>query len=110
MAGLSCPLCGLWFSGRCVGWLWAGVGSLGVGLAVVTLAFDLPQLLYVRARSGQRGWLQVLPASLVVAVAGVALSRAVGFYPGYLYGLIAAYKWQEKLEEREEARAIAISA
>jgi len=91
------------------GWISTLVG-LGVGLAVVTLAFDLPQLLYVRARSGQRGWLQVLPASLVVAVAGVALSRAVGFYPGYLYGLIAAYKWQEKLEEREEARAIAISA
>jgi hypothetical protein len=85
------------------------VGALGLSLATgaVVLASDLPEVDYVRRRYREGATPIALPGSLVIAVACVALSRAVHFQPGYFYGLLGGLALSRKLEREESGRLAA---
>lgn len=84
--------------------------GLTAALGLITLAFDLPALAYHWRRNGHRGALMMLPGTLVIAAACVALSRAVDFLPGYFYGLIAGMVFGQQLSTRIKGRMVAVSA
>ncbi len=84
------------------------VGIL-LGIVVVTAAFAIPAILAHR-RSGDRPTLRVVPLSLVIGVACVLISRATGFQPGYLYGLLIGLVFARELSAAEEGKATAIGA
>ncbi len=86
-------------------------GALGLSLATgfVVIASDLPEVLHVRRRYAERAVPIALPGALVIAVACVALSRAVGFQPGYFYGLLGGLALSRKLGRDESGRLAARS-
>jgi hypothetical protein len=57
-----------------------------------------------------RGHLQAALGTLAVAAACVLISRATGFLPGYLYGLVIGYQFVRELDGDREARALSASA
>ena len=91
------------------------VGSLATflgmlaGIVLVTAAFAIPLVLAHRGE-GARPGLKVVPVSLLVGIACVAVSRVTGFQPGYLYGLLIGVAFARELSEAEEGRATAIGA
>jgi hypothetical protein len=87
----------------------AAIG-LALSMGIVTLAFDVPTLAYVRRREGVWGRLVILPGTLLVAAACVALSRAVHFLPGYFYGLIAGITFRRQIANAIKGRLVAASA
>jgi hypothetical protein len=78
-----------------------------IGLVVVLAAFDLPLARFYRRRSIEF-WLHALPATALVSVACVLISRLTDFHPGYLYGLVIATFAAKKLDSATEARLVAI--
>jgi hypothetical protein len=80
-------------------------------LAGVTLS-ALMTLGYHRARKhGKVNYkLEALPVGLAIAVVCVVISRATGFRPGYLYGVICGVSFGRKLAKDEEGHVIALSA
>jgi hypothetical protein len=83
--------------------------GLTLSMGIVTLAFDLPSLAYVRRNYGDWGRLVILPGTLVIAAACVILSRAVHFLPGYFYGLIAGLAFRRQVAEAVRGRLAAVS-
>jgi hypothetical protein len=81
--------------------LYLGVAA---GLAVITGAFAAAPALYVRRALGERGVLRVLPGTLAVAVACVAVSRVTKFQPGYLYGIVAGFAFGRSFTREEDGR------
>jgi len=54
--------------------------------------------------------LQALPVGLLIALVCVVISRAVGFQPGYLYGLIVGVAYGRHLAVHEEGHVAALCA
>ncbi len=81
-------------------------GALGLSLATgfVVVASDIPATVHVRRRYGERARAVALPGALLVAVACVALSRAVHFQPGYFYGLVGGLALSRSLEREVSGR------
>ena len=87
----------------------ATFAGLTIGLFVVLLAYGLP-LMFV-ARSGRLPLtVRALPATLLVGVACVLISRFVNFQPGYLYGLVIGFFFATGIPRDQEGRAEAIAA
>jgi hypothetical protein len=84
--------------------------GLSLSLVVVSLGFRIPHMLYVHHRDGEWGRLRVLPGTAIVAVVCVALSRLIGFQPGYLYGLIAGLAIRRQLAAETSGALTAVSA
>ena len=82
--------------------------ALVVGIALSALM----TLGYHRARRHRKVAykLEALPVGLAIAVVCVAISRATGFQPGYLYGVICGVSFGRKLAGNEEGHVIALSA
>jgi hypothetical protein len=86
-------------------------GSIGVyvgmllGIVVVTVAFSLPG--WLAHGRGEAPAVRVVPISLLVGIACVAISRLTGFQPGYLYGLLIGLVFARELSRGEEARVVA---
>jgi hypothetical protein len=78
-------------------------------LVAITLAHELSTAAYIKSRYGDIGHLRVFPASLVAAVACVAISRLVRFEPGYLYGILAGVAFRKELAKVDEGRALAVA-
>lgn len=88
--------------------LWLFLGQC-VGVAVITLSTQLPMAISgIRARRSIH--LQVLVGGMLIAVACVVASRALGLSPGYCYGLIAVLLIRPEHEEKEDGRLHAISS
>jgi hypothetical protein len=83
--------------------------GLALSMGIVTLAFDIPALAWVRRNDGDWGRLVILPGTLVIAAACVVLSRAVHFLPGYFYGLIAGLTFRRQVAEAVRGRLAAVS-
>ncbi len=89
--------------------------SLALGIAIVTLSYDGTQLLVSR-RAGVQGVIRVFPIAILIAIVCVALSRAIQFRPGLIFGFVGAYtavtSSQMVLKSEEEKdvkqRAVAI--
>jgi hypothetical protein len=87
----------------------AAAGGLTIALAVVTLAYDVPTLAYVRRHHGDWGRLIILPGTILIGVACVVLSRVVHFLPGYFYGLIAGLAFRRQIADAVRGRLTAFS-
>jgi hypothetical protein len=84
--------------------------GLLVGVAVTTLGFALPTMALRRLRAREWGRLRALPLALAAAVACVALSRWIGFLPGYLYGVVLGVSFTRPAQPREEAGEVAVTS
>ena len=94
----------------------SGEGSLltfaGITVALVaeTWFTSAPYRAMHRLRDSDAGALRVVPATLLVAAACVLISRAAGFQPGYLYGLLLGYSFAKSLTPADDGRAAASGA
>jgi hypothetical protein len=86
------------------------VVGLALAILVTGVGFALPGMLYMRKHTGERGRLRVLSGSIIVAALTVLISRAVGYTPGYVYGLLAVFVFGATLDRREEGRMAASTA
>jgi N-acetylneuraminic acid mutarotase len=71
---------------------------------------SLVAFVYQKTRHRTTHWrLNVLPAGLVIAAGGVAVSRLTDFQPGYLYGVVGAAVFAGSLAKHERGEAVLIS-
>ena len=85
--------------------------GLLVGVVITTLGFALPTMVQRRLRVGEWGRLRALPLALLVGAGCVLLSRAIGFLPGYLYGVVLGLAFSKEVsadQEASEARTAAL--
>jgi hypothetical protein len=87
----------------------ATVAGLAIGLVVTTVMASLPSLLDA-LRHGTAWRPRALPATLVVGLACVLISRLTGFLPGYLYGVILGFVFARELSRAEQGRANGLAA
>ena len=78
------------------------VSGLLLGLAIITVSFDLPLRLWHRRAGGDLGFLKSLWWTLPVAALCVLISRLADFQPGYLYGLIISIVFVTEISTRDE--------
>lgn len=83
--------------------------GLAVGLFAVMFAWGVP--LYLMSRRDHFPLtIRALPATLIVGLACVLISRFANFQPGYLYGLIVGFFIAHGTDRAIEGRAKAIAA
>ena len=86
------------------------VAAALIALLTVSAVSATTELLYRRRHDEkERARLHALPAALVVAGMCVLLSRALGFQPGYLYGVIAGLVFVTRLSVRHRGRVQALA-
>lgn len=83
--------------------------GLVVALAFMAVGFALPTLAYFRLRFRDHGQLLVMPGTLLVAAVCIAASRLAHFQPGYLYGVLMVFVFQNEIDERGRGRLAAAS-
>jgi len=88
--------------------LWLLLGQC-VGVAVVTMTGQLP-IIIGGLREKRRIHMEVLVGGLVIALACVVTSRAIGLSPGYCYGLIAVFALRPHTDEKDWGRLHFISS
>ena len=69
--------------------LWLFLGMC-IGIAVISVLVQIPTVVWA-LRQRRRIHLQIVAGGLVIAVACVSVSKAIGLSPGYCYGLIATF-------------------
>jgi hypothetical protein len=87
----------------------ATFAGLALGLFVVLLAYGLP-LIFLSRRDGFALTIRALPATLLIGLLCVVVSRVADFQPGYLYGLVIGFFFATGIERRIEGRAEAVAA
>ena len=88
--------------------LWLFLGQC-IGIGVVSVVGQVPTVLSA-LRGHREVHLQVLLGGLVIAVACVAASRAVGLSPGYCYGLIATFLVIPEHDDKDRGRLHALGS
>lgn len=83
--------------------------GLALGMAIMLLAFGIPLLIGARLR-GVGLSARALPATLLIAVLCVLISRIAEFQPGYLYGLIIGFTFSRALSKPEAGKLDAVAA
>ncbi len=82
--------------------------GLAIGMLVVLLAYGVP--LVVFARNRHLGLtVRALPATLLIGVVCVLISRFANFQPGYLYGLVIGFFFARGVPHEQEGRAEAVA-
>jgi hypothetical protein len=91
---------------------WIMIVGLFVAIAVSTMAFEFPIAVYTRRVVREQVFLRSYPATTVVAVVCVLVSRLAHFNPGYCYGLIGGYALREgrQLSKTDDGRSAAIAS
>jgi hypothetical protein len=87
----------------------ASFAGLAAGLFAVLLAYGLP-LIFLSRRDGFTLTVRALPATLLIGLLCVLVSRLADFQPGYLYGLIIGFFFARAVGRRIEGRAEAVAA
>lgn len=86
------------------------LAGMFLAIVVTTLGFAvLPGALFKRSRSSE-GYLRVLPATIIVALVCVVISRLTGFLPGYFYGLVAGFVIAREMSRQESGRNTLLAA
>jgi hypothetical protein len=82
------------------------LAALAIGTLAATATFR-----WARERlNGERGTFRVLPATLIVALVCVLVTRITDFQPGYLYGVLAGLLFVVVVPERATGREHAIAS
>ena len=88
--------------------LWLFLGQF-IGIGVISLIGQVPTVLSA-LRGHRQIHLQVLTGGLIIAVACVATSRAIGLSPGYCYGLIAGFLIVPEHDDKDRGRLHALGS
>lgn len=81
------------------------------GVAFGTVVVASTSGWFARSRFGRSDYyFRVLPATLVIAALCVAISRLVGFLPGYLYGLVGGLAFRKSLDDDDQGRTVLVSS
>jgi hypothetical protein len=83
--------------------------GLGIGLVVILVAYGAPLLLFSRNHAIGLT-VRALPATLVIAIICVIVSRVANFQPGYLYGLVVGFFFVSSVSRDIEGKAEAAAA
>jgi hypothetical protein len=83
--------------------------GLALGLVVILVAYGVPLILFSRSHSIGLS-VRALPATLIVAVVCVLVSRLSDFQPGYLYGLVVGFFFAHTVTRDVEGKAEAAAA
>lgn len=87
----------------------ATIVGLAIGIVLTTVMASAPSLIDALRNHGK--WrLRALPATLIVGLACVLVSRLAGFLPGYLYGIILGFVFARELSRAEQGRANGVAA
>ena len=85
---------------------YALVVGLFVALVLAVLGTAITGRLFRSVTHRSHEWyLRAVPSALLVAAAGVVVSRMTSFEPGYLYGVLGGAVFAAGLERRSEGRA-----
>ncbi|HUP82743.1 MAG TPA: FGLLP motif-containing membrane protein [Candidatus Limnocylindria bacterium] len=87
----------------------ATLAGLALGLFIILAAYAGP-LLFLSRRDRFSLSVEALPATLIVGVLCVVVSRIADFQPGYLYGLIIGFYFAHGVARDVEGRAEAVAA
>jgi hypothetical protein len=82
--------------------------GLAAGLILARAAYGIPLYLMTR-RYGVRISLRALPASLLIAVGCVVVSRLADFQPGYLYGAVIGFLFAHDASESVQGNSYAVA-
>ncbi len=83
--------------------------GLMLGLVIILVAYAVPLMFF--ARNHRIGLdVRALPATLLVAVFCVLVSRLSDFQPGYLYGLVVGIYFAHSVSAEVEGKAEAVAA
>ena len=94
-----------------LGWTGATVFvGFAAAIPLTAAAYAYPVEWYQRRASKITGRFRVIALALVVAASLTAMSRLVGFVPGYVYGLIAGFAAPRKLSRSQEAKSVLAGA
>ena len=88
--------------------LWLFIGQC-IGIGVVSITGQIPTVVS-GLRQHRAVHLQVLLGGLIIAVACVAASRAIGLSPGYCYGLIATFLLVPEHDDKDRGRLHALGS
>jgi hypothetical protein len=83
--------------------------GLALGMIVMLAAFVIPLFIGAR-RQGIGLSLRALPATLLVAIGCVVISRVAEFQPGYLYGMIIGFTLSRELSKANVGKLDAVAA
>jgi hypothetical protein len=80
------------------------VTFIGFCVAVAATNFGLvaADWMYVRRKYDERGLLHTVPGGLVVGAICVLASKAFSFEPGYVYGVVAGWVFQQQMSKRDQ--------
>ncbi len=87
----------------------ASLAGLAVGLLIILVAYGL-SLFYFSRNQRIPLTVRALPASLIIALVCVLVSRIANFQPGYLYGLVIGFFFARELTPEIEGKAEAWAA
>jgi hypothetical protein len=77
------------------------------GLLVMAVLFSVPAAVAIHRRFGEWGQLNFLPGSLGISIVMVAMSRALDFQPGYVYGAMAGLAFASAVSKGSQGRITA---
>jgi hypothetical protein len=87
----------------------ATIVGLAIGIVLTSVIASAPSLVDALRNNGK--WrLRGLPATLLVGLACVVISRLTGFLPGYLYGVVLGFVFARELTRAEQGRANGLAA
>ncbi len=78
-----------------------------IALIVMAVLFSVPADIGIRRQFGEWGKLNFLPATVLVSVVLVLLSRVLHFQPGYFYGALAGLAFRSALSEKVQGKMTA---
>ncbi|MFC5823812.1 FGLLP motif-containing membrane protein [Nonomuraea insulae] len=91
--------------------------GLLVAVVLTTLTYTLVNEALMRWSTKRAGRFRVLPGALVLATACALISRWLGLYPGYVYGLITVFvclrrngEPAERGDDKDRGRAVLVAA
>lgn len=87
----------------------ATIVGLALGIVLTTVMASAPALMKA-IRTGDAWRIRALPATLIVGLMCVLISRLTGFLPGYLYGVILGFVFARELSRAEQGRANGLAA
>ncbi len=84
------------------------IAGLAAALVAVSGIFEALRIPYFRRAGGHEAHLRMYPLALVAAVILVALSRSIGFEPGFIFGVTCGLAMTSEINDIEEGRSVAL--
>ncbi len=83
--------------------------ALALGIAITTYSYDGTQVLAATRRFRVPAGIRIYPIAILIAIVFVALSNAINFHPGIIYGFVGAYaalSISQRLDKKQQGLVI----